>query len=61
LGEHLLPGFDLGGFGVEDESVEVEEEGFDQGVRVPLWWCGLEWVGSDGSSPDPGREFACAL
>ena len=41
LGEHLLPGFDLGGFGVEDESIEVEEEGFDQGVRVPLWWCGL--------------------
>jgi hypothetical protein len=39
LGEHLLPGFDLGGFGVEDESIEVEEEGFDQGVRVPLWWC----------------------
>ena len=39
LGEHLLPGFDLGGFGVEDESVEVEEEGFDQGVRVPLRCC----------------------
>jgi hypothetical protein len=39
LGEHLLPGFDLGGFGVEDESIEVEEEGFYQGVRVPLWCC----------------------